>query len=112
MRTTFGIYKHQSYSEFAQEQAKIWRNVAKIYEPKKVKPRRKNFRKQAQKAILLIQNYECARCLIYLKYPEFHHKDGDPSNNHISNCEALCPNCHAEITRTPIQHFLTNFSWM
>ena len=26
---------------------------------------------------------------------ELHHKDGDHSNNSISNFEILCPNCHA-----------------
>ena len=30
---------------------------------------------------------------------EFHHMNGDRSNNFPSNCEALCPNCHAEKTR-------------
>lgn len=26
---------------------------------------------------------------------ELHHKDGDRSNNNLSNLELLCPNCHA-----------------
>ncbi len=26
---------------------------------------------------------------------EFHHKDGNRSNNSLSNCEGLCPNCHS-----------------
>ena len=30
---------------------------------------------------------------------DYHHIDGDRSNNRPSNCEALCPYCHAEKTR-------------
>jgi hypothetical protein len=26
---------------------------------------------------------------------ELHHKDGDRTNNILSNIELLCPNCHA-----------------
>lgn len=26
---------------------------------------------------------------------EFHHKDDNRSNNSLSNCEGLCPNCHS-----------------
>ena len=30
---------------------------------------------------------------------DFDHIDGDSSNNSLSNCQALCPNCHAKKTR-------------
>ena len=26
---------------------------------------------------------------------ELHHKDGDSTNNELTNLELLCPNCHA-----------------
>jgi 5-methylcytosine-specific restriction endonuclease McrA len=29
----------------------------------------------------------------------YDHKNGDRSNNKITNCQALCPNCHAKKTR-------------
>jgi len=27
---------------------------------------------------------------------DYDHKNGNRSNNKISNCQALCPNCHAK----------------
>ena len=30
---------------------------------------------------------------------DYDHKNGDRSNNKLSNCQALCPNCHAKKTR-------------
>jgi 5-methylcytosine-specific restriction endonuclease McrA len=30
---------------------------------------------------------------------DYDHIDGNRSNNKISNCQALCPNCHAKKTR-------------
>jgi len=109
MKRKIGIWHFPTYAEIARGHAKMWREVAKLDEPKKDIARRKNFGKQAREAILIYQNYQCAKCLNFLKYPEFDHVDGDPSNNHISNCQALCPNCHAEKTRTPIHTFWGNF---
>lgn len=48
-----------------------------------------------------LKKHECERChnthwnglLIPL---EVHHKDGDKSNNDLSNLMMLCPNCHAQ----------------
>lgn len=45
--------------------------------------------------------YKCAKCGCDGKWQdgeislEIHHKDGDNSNNEISNLCYLCPNCHA-----------------
>lgn len=33
---------------------------------------------------------------------DFDHIDNDRSNNDFSNCQALCPNCHAIKTRREI----------
>ena len=42
------------------------------------------------------QDGKCAKCQ---KPPparwEYHHMDGDTSNNSLENCEGLCPNCHS-----------------
>ena len=29
--------------------------------------------------------------------PHFHHKDGDPKNNKLSNLIVICPNCHSKL---------------
>lgn len=38
----------------------------------------------------------CSRCSVSLESEPFqiHHKDGDHSNNELSNCELLCIKCH------------------
>jgi len=72
--------------------------LAKSIEKKK-KGKRKNFTKKTRDLKLKQENHRCESCWKYTEYPEFHHKDGDPSNNHISNCKLLCPNCHAKKTR-------------
>jgi len=41
---------------------------------------------------------ECCQSATWLGRPvplELHHKDGDRTNNVLSNIELLCPNCHA-----------------
>jgi hypothetical protein len=47
-----------------------------------------------------IKEHRCERCqgTTWLGQPvplELHHKDGDRTNNMLSNIELLCPNCHA-----------------
>jgi len=41
------------------------------------------------------QNGICNMCSRPPPRWEYHHVDGDPSNNDIRNCEGLCPNCHS-----------------
>jgi len=60
---------------------------------------RKDFTKTTKDDTLRRQGFRCNFCGEYLEYPEFHHKDGNRVNNYPSNCEALCPNCHAKKTR-------------
>ena len=40
---------------------------------------------------------KCERCRKSLKNvtPHFHHKNGNPQNNKLSNMQVLCPNCHS-----------------
>lgn len=67
---------------------------------------RLHFSEVVKNNILVRQDYRCGQCDLPLKYfsgklnCQFHHKDGNHSNNAESNCEALCPNCHAIKTRT------------
>lgn len=61
--------------------------------------KRKSFSKNTRKIILLLQSFCCRNCGIFLNVMEFDHIDGDNTNNLISNCQALCPNCHAKKTR-------------
>jgi len=63
------------------------------------KPKRKKFSNYTRKKVLKRQGYRCRRCSRILDEADFHHIDGNRHNNHISNCEALCPNCHAKMTR-------------
>jgi len=60
---------------------------------------RKDFTKTTKEDTWRRQGFRCNSCGDYSKYPEFHHIDGNRGNNYPSNCEALCPNCHAKKTR-------------
>ena len=61
---------------------------------------KKNFSEIAKQVTRIIQNFLCARCGKPLgEVYDFHHVDGNRSNNDISNCEALCMECHAKLTR-------------
>jgi len=63
------------------------------------KTTRRQFSKLTKKKTLIRQNFRCNSCGNPLEEVDFHHIDGNSSNNHISNCEALCQNCHANKTR-------------
>jgi len=63
------------------------------------KGKRKQFLKKTKQMTLIKQNFRCASCKNRLESPDFDHIDGNSSNNDISNCQALCPNCHAKKTR-------------
>ena len=41
------------------------------------------------------QGGSCNKCGKSPPRWEYHHKDGNRSNNSMSNCEGLCPNCHS-----------------
>ncbi len=69
------------------------------YSPKPKAIPRKDFSDSIKKSTLMIQGNVCNSCKNSTIFWDFHHKDGNSSNNRPSNCEALCPNCHAEKTR-------------
>ena len=56
---------------------------------------RRAFSDSVKRFVLWNQAYCCKRCGRFLDIYEFDHVDGNRENNHISNCQALCPICHA-----------------
>ncbi len=64
--------------------------------------KRKQFSKQTKLLVLISQRNNCKSCGQSLTVVNFDHIDGNSSNNYITNCQALCPNCHAKKTRKRI----------
>ena len=61
--------------------------------------RRRTFSTQTKKLILRNQNFKCVKCRVNAGIWDFDHKDGNRANNKASNCQALCPTCHARKSR-------------
>lgn len=64
-------------------------------QPKK----RKDFSESTKEKTKIRQGFLCNMCRKAPELWEFHHRNGDRSNNYPSNCEGLCPLCHAKKTR-------------
>jgi hypothetical protein len=60
---------------------------------------RRYFSAEVKRQVLKNQNYKCAICKRSTGVWDYDHKNGVRSNNKLSNCQALCPNCHAKKTR-------------
>ena len=75
----------------------------------KLSKKRKNFSDTVKLRVLKAQNHKCKACKKLLTTTEFDHIDGNRENNCGSNCQALCPNCHAEKTRTKLVNHKTGF---
>jgi hypothetical protein len=60
---------------------------------------RQSFPGRLKEKVLEKQHHRCAGCNRVLNVVDWHHRNGDRSNNRESNCVALCPNCHAITTR-------------
>jgi len=60
------------------------------------KQNRLSFPGGVKEVVLSKQKYRCAICKEKLELygRDFHHKNGDRSNNRPSNCQVLCPQCH------------------
>ena len=63
---------------------------------------RKGFTLMTRERILIKQNHRCVHCRKVLTVIDYHHKNGDRSDNKENNCQALCPNCHAIKTRNKL----------
>jgi len=59
---------------------------------------RRGWTKDEQAQVRQRQGGMCAHCHNPPPRWEYHHKDGNRGNNSMSNCEGVCPNCHAEET--------------
>ena len=62
---------------------------------KKIK--RRHFSESTKLMVRIMQGLRCKMCGRFLDVVDYHHVDGNMANNHISNCVALCPNCHRKI---------------
>jgi RNA-directed DNA polymerase len=50
--------------------------------------------RNAREIVRLQRKFRCERCNILSMHTHLHHKDGNPKNNHPSNWELLCEDCH------------------
>jgi hypothetical protein len=71
----------------------------KIWKLKNRTKKRRSFPADIRRQVLINQNNKCAICKRNKGVWDYDHKDGNRSNNKISNCQALCPDCHAKKTR-------------
>jgi hypothetical protein len=60
------------------------------------KQNRVSFPSGVKAVVLSKQRNRCAVCKEELELygRDFHHKNGDRTNNKLSNCQVLCPQCH------------------
>lgn len=56
---------------------------------------RKGWTPDEKEQVRIRQDGKCAHCAKPPPRWEYHHVDGDRSNNSLDNCEGLCPNCHS-----------------
>ena len=64
------------------------------------KKERRGFPDIVKERVLKKQNHRCAHCKCLLNVFDWDHKNGKRYDNSESNCQALCPNCHAIKTRS------------
>ena len=56
---------------------------------------RKGWTPDEKEQVRIRQDGKCAHCGKPPPRWEYHHVNGDRSDNSMSNCEGLCPNCHS-----------------
>ena len=61
--------------------------------------KRKSFGIQTRNLVLKNQKFKCSICRMNVGIWDYDHKDGNRGNNKASNCQALCPICHAKKSR-------------
>ena len=67
--------------------------------PPKFPKKRKSFPVSTKIKVVKEQGHICKACGKFSSTLDFDHIDGNRENNCKENCQALCPNCHAEKTR-------------
>ena len=72
--------------------------------------RRKSFTVQTKKLVLRDQNFRCSICRMNAGIGDYDHKDGNRGNNKVSNCQVLCPTCHAKKSRGLLTRDIQNKS--
>jgi len=79
----------------------------RIIEKSMSKPKvRRNFSKSNKDKVKKLQKNRCKACDKKTEVWDFDHIDGDSSNNSLSNCQALCLDCHGIKTRNVKQRNL------
>ena len=56
---------------------------------------RRGWTVEEKEQVRIRQDGKCAHCGKPPPRWDYHHVDGDRSNNSLDNCEGLCPNCHS-----------------
>jgi len=56
---------------------------------------RRGWTVEEKEQVRIRQDGKCAHCGKPPPRWDYHHSDGDRSNNSMDNCEGLCPNCHS-----------------
>ena len=79
------------------DSASAWHALPKDQnlESEKINIIRKGWTEIEKEQVRIRQEGKCQKCGRPPPRWEYHHKDGDRSNDSISNCEGLCPNCHS-----------------
>ena len=74
----------------------------KQYKGRMVYLTREPFSELVKQSTLQNQDGKCNMCNMSLSnyVIEYDHIDNDKTNNQLSNCQALCVNCHSKKTRT------------
>lgn len=110
VRTNFFKINNITRKQFVEELTNEINDILQLYKPIKQKRKtvkkdhyknlpREDFSEDTKIQVLRNQDHRCAICGKILDVYDWDHIDGDRSNNDISNCRALCPSCHAKITR-------------
>jgi len=75
----------------------------KYYIPPKPEQKlgRQEFSESDKRSVRFQLRSRCEECYQFCLNLQFHHKDGNNWNNDISNCQGLCPNCHAKKHQKP-----------
>ena len=98
-----GVTKKRFADELVEELDYVYRLFQPILKNKHGKKnkgkykdvQRRDFSDDTQLEVLRDQDHRCAICGRILNVVDYDHIDGDRSNNERSNCQAICPYCHA-----------------